>query len=940
MSSNNLQTEIDKLVDLYFNQSQILYEHLFASYHQFVEEIIPYCLKHEQNNFYENLDSNLIYFHGFKCDNIRIKPSTFENDNEIKFPNEARKNHLNYFASIIVDIIQYVETLNILTGEKTIKEVHKENNIAIGNIPIMLKSKYCSTTIKKDIHGECRYDPGGYFLINGQEKIVMSIEKMAENKIFIFVKKDTAYENGLQYTAHINSRKNDWSDNLQIATIKNRKDGVISLTSSQLVDIPVFILLRALGLESDRDIIAHICYDLEDTEMINLLRPSINFSQDDEGNPIKTKEEAINYLLNKINKTKRISQTDEELAKKQKLMILEKILKQDLLQHLGEDVPKKKMFICMMINKLLLVMLNKNDPDDRDALQNKRIETPGILLGQLFRQNWKRMLTEIGKGFRKRNQSDINPINVISQIKPSIIEQGIKTALATGVWGMNRTKNGVAQALQRLSWIQSQSYFRRVLTPVLDATTSGVTAIRHVNNNQYKMLCVAGDTDILLSNKIDTIQIKDITEDHEVLTVNPKTLELQPSKIYRIFNKIPDKLFKLTVTNGYSIKATDDHPFLVSTDTGNIWKKLSDLVYHDILLMMNKDGTYFTCEVSEIQEIPSEPVYDFTTYSENHSFIASSFVTHNCPVETPEGQKIGVVKSIAMMASLTSQNNAQEKILNTILSENTKIKHPADINPLEMNHYGKIFMNGNWYGVIKIKYLLDLYNLLKEKRKDNIIDKYTSVLIDYDKKELRIYFDGGRLIRPLLIVNDNELNLTESIINTVDEEYNKTNKSKSWKSILNKYKNIIEYEDIESINYLMIADRVEKLQESIDNSKKKIEYTDTSFVNRYGDYKYVKYSHCEFTGWVMVGTTAANIAFLDHDYATKSIVHFSQAKQSIGIYLTSYKDRMDISQVLYHPQIPLAQTKAMKYNSFLDMPFGENAIVALMSYTGLTVSSS
>jgi len=183
------------------------------------------------------------------------------------------------------------------------------------------------------------------------------------------------------------------------------------------------------------------------------------------------------------------------------------------------------------------------------------------------------------------------------------------------------------------------------------------------------------------------------------------------------------------------------------------------------------------------------------------------------------------------------------------------------------------------------------------------------------------------------------LNLNKDVIKTIDEE-RKTNKNKSWNNILNKHKDLIEFEDIESCNYLMIAERLEKLKESIDNSNKKVEYTETSKINRYGDYRYLKYTHCEFPGWVMLGTTAANIPFLNHDYATKSIVHFSQAKQTIGIYLTSYKDRMDISQILYHPQIPLAQTKAMKYNNFLDMPYGENAIVALMCYTGLKVSSS
>ena len=292
------------------------------------------------------------------------------------------------------------------------------------------------------------------------------------------------------------------------------------------------------------------------------------------------------------------------------------------------------------------------------------------------------------------------------------------------------------------------------------------------------------------------------------------------------------------------------------------------------------------------------------------------------------------------MSSVTSQNNSQEKVINTILDNNKKISHPADINPLEMNSYVKIFLNGNWLGVIKIKYSLELYNDLKNKRKENVIDKYTTMLFDYDKKEIKIHFDGGRLIRPLLIVNNNNLNLTKDIIKQIEDENLKNNNNISWKNLLTKYGNLIEYEDIETCNFLMIAERVEKLQESIDNSEKKIDYSENSKINRYGDYKFVNYTHCEFAGWVMLGTTAANIAFLNHDYATKSIVHFSQAKQTIGIYLTSHKDRMDISQILYHPQVPLAQTKAMKYNSFLDMPYGENAIVALQCYTGYNQEDS
>jgi DNA-directed RNA polymerase II subunit RPB2 len=194
-------------------------------------------------------------------------------------------------------------------------------------------------------------------------------------------------------------------------------------------------------------------------------------------------------------------------------MYLDKILRQDLLPHLGEDIPKKIAFLGFMANRLINVMLGRQDVDDRDALQNKRIETPGILLGQLFRQNWKKMLNEIGKHFKKKNQSNETPINVVAQIKPSIIEQGLKTALATGVWGINKTKNGVAQSLQRLSWIQGISYLRRVLSPSMDESTAKVTSIRHVNNNQMQLLCcLTGDAEILMANNIDSKRIKDIID--------------------------------------------------------------------------------------------------------------------------------------------------------------------------------------------------------------------------------------------------------------------------------------------------------------------------------------------------------------------------------------------------------------------------------------------
>jgi DNA-directed RNA polymerase beta subunit/intein/homing endonuclease len=1280
---------INMLIDLYFNQPRVMYRHLFDTYDQFVSEIIPYSLIQEPNYFYENVDKHMIYLHGFKCSNIRIKPPTFENDNEIKFPSDCRKNHLNYFSAIVADVQQIVERLNSITGERVLINVgDMEKETPVANIPIMVKSKFCATNIKQDLKGECKYDPGGYFIVGGAEKVVMSMEKMVDNKVLVFSKKDPSYDNGIVYTAQINSRKNDWSDNLQILTVKNRKDGVFTVsTSSQLVDIPLFILMRAMGVESDQEIISRITYDLEDIKMLNLVRPSVADSMDEEGNIIRTKEEATAYLITKLRRNKRISQSDEKLAKIQKEMYLEKILRQDLLPHLGEDIPKKIAFIGMMTNRLVNVMLGRKDVDDRDALQNKRVEPPGILLGQLFRQNWKKMLNEISKLFKKKNQSDETPINVIGQIKPSTIEQGLKTALATGIWGMNKTKKGVAQSLQRLSWVQAISSLRRILAPSMDETTAKVTSIRYVNNNQMNLLCLTGDTEVLLSNRMDMKQIKDIRDGDCVTTVNLTNMNEEPSHIYNKFGRMSERLLEIKTISGRTIKATPEHPFLVNVNGQLVWKNAGDLttddkvvirhtekmiipekdteviikeedilpnyrmelleagylnkpisqeklvclarligaintdghlgsskseendnnyyrsefnvgeeadvftltdditkigfgnpsveryiskfvdkvtgretIYktwrvikngafayllnlvggfvgkktnmsrqipdwimngnklikreflsafqggdgskvsyqsnetvntfkiaigrtsqttskeyeqetikymnqistlfsefdigthvavkdskddskkvieivfqqnaenilkyvniigyryceekrrksasviehlkireciqndrkskYDIMYKLLKDDNNsdrfiaekcdlsvnqvnriknklkkgiapeprFTCSdlyddfirdnimengkisvcIKEIKEIPNEMIYDFTTMSYNHNFVGSSFVFHNCPTETPEGSKIGIVKSLAMMSGVAVQNSTQMDVIKTILKQNKNIKHPYDVDPLSMNRWVKILINGDWMGVCNLSESQSIYDMLKRKRRENMIDKYTSIVFDYRNKEIRIYFDGGRLIRPILIVTDNKLNLNKQVIDDIAAEYNSNDKSKSWKKILTKYPNLIEYEDIESLNYMMVAENEMKLEESNEAMKRKVEYTDTTKINRYGDYRFIRYTHCDFHSWVMLGAIVGNIPFCDHSYSTRNIIHFSQAKQSIGIYMTSYKDRMDISQILYHPQVPLVTTQAMKYNNCMDLPYGENAIVAVCSYTGLT----
>ena len=791
-----IQKDLDVMVDLLFNQNKFLYQHLFNSYHQFIEEIIPYSLSRNINTFYENIIDDKIFSHGFKIEDISIRPC--ENNNNIIFPNDARKNHLNYFASIVGKVTQVVQIEDLITGEKNIKTVGEISpNIIVASVPIMVKSKYCTTHIKKDLHGECKYEPGGYFIVNGQEKVVMSIESMTTNKLLVYTKKDSSYKDGYFYSAQINSRVNDWSDNLQIVTIRNRKDGVITFKSSQFAELPITIILRAYGIESDKNIINLITNDINDNRMVNMIRTSLSESFDDMGNEIKSKESAMNYLISKLKYNKRISITNEDVAVIQRKILLNKIMTHDILPHLGEDIEKKVIFIGYMIKRLLEVTLHREEPDNRDGFMNKRIEPPGVLLGQIFRQNWKKMLSEIGKNFKKRNKNDSEPVNVVNMMKPIVIEHGIKTALSTGIWGIHKSKKGVAQSIIRLSWLKSLAELRRVMAPNPDKSTSGVIGIRMVDNNQLFFIC---------------------------------------------------------------------------------------------------------------------------------------------PVETPEGSKIGITKHLAMSATISLQNTAQKEIIVNIMIKREDFIKTTDLPFDKMNKYCRVFLNGDIIGFTKKG--IDLYHSLKDERMNGKIDKFTSIGLNFRRHELFIWCDGGRLIRPLLRVEDNKLAFNKKSLEKALKYDNSIEINKGWKLLMNEYKNIVEYEDVESAQFLMIAP---KLLEVVNNHKK---YTNSkikkgkNMINRYGENRYVRYTHCEFHQWLMTGTLVSNIPFANHNYGARNIIVFSQSKHAIGIYLTSYKDRMDISAVLYHPQVPIVQTKGMKYNNSLDMPYGENAIVAIMSYTGYNQEDS
>jgi DNA-directed RNA polymerase beta subunit len=973
--------EFQKVIDLYYSQPKILYNHLFSSYEKFIDEIIYDTLMKDPSYFHENIIGDKSYKHGFVYEDVFFKPASIDNDNELMYPHYARKNHLNYFGTLTASVKQIVDILNLSTEEVIRKDIGTvEKDIHIAKIPIMVGSRYCTTNIKKEsIQHECRFDPGGYFIVKGQEKIIMSIEKMVDNKILVFTKKDPTMPTGTTIVAQVNSKRYDHSDYIQILNLRMKKDLSISINMSQVVDIPLFVLLRALGLESDKDIIQWITYDLKDEGMINTLRNSMIASLDENKFEIKTKEQAYEYIARKVKRLRRIINLTDQVSLYQKKIYLNKLLRNDILPHLGDNLVKKAKYICLMVNSLLKVYLNRELPDDRDSISNKRIETAGILLGQLFKQNYKKMINECGKVFKKKYNSDENPMNIISLIKYTIIEQGLKTGLSTGAWGVNKSKKGVAQSLQRLSWMQATSYLRRVMAPSMDESTSAVISIRHVNNLQFGFLCLTGDTEVLQSDGVTTKLIKDMNNGDKVYTVG-KDLSNEPSEIYNWFSKMPDELLEITTISGRKLKLTPEHPLLIKQEDGtfemikasnmkegdlcvvkhifsndektlsNIEIEYSKYILHNSKINMNinefttlyrQTDEFVTIPIESIKNIEPELVYDFTTKSENHSFVASSIISSNCVSETPEGAKIGIVKSLSQTSNVTLQLDSQIRIISDYIKETKLVTDVNDLNPFTVKDLVYVFLNGNWLGCTTNDKSIILNDYLLQKKLEHYIHKTVCITLNYSKKQLQIFSDGGRMYRPLIRVENNKTFITDEIIEELrNNELKQTIDKLTWNQFLIKYPNIIDYLDVESSNNALIAFDTSYMNESEEAKHSKIEYSSDTKIDRYGKYRYLKYTHCEIHPSFLLGTIAACIPYANHNQAVKNIVNFSQSKHAMGIYLTSYKDRMDISQILYNTQRPLVYTDMMFHNNSWDLPAGQNSIVAILSYTGYNQEDS
>jgi DNA-directed RNA polymerase II subunit RPB2 len=833
-----------KLIDKYFKDNpNCLVSHHLESFNDFFRSGIKRIfyennpirfIEREEESDKGKRNECLLYLGGKEGNRIYYgKPVIYDDNNShYMYPNEARLRNMTYGITIHydvdVDFIYYI-------GDE--KKTHNMilNKIYLGRFPIMLQSELCilnkMTSEVRFNAGECRNDYGGYFIIDGKEKVVIPQEKFADNMLYI---REYGEDDIYSYSAEIRSVSEDSSKPIRTSSVKIVAPSP-SLSNGQIVvavpnvkkPVPLFILMRALGVISDKDIIKTCLLDLDKNEsMIDLFIPSVH-----DANKIFTQQTALEFM--------------KELTKRGTVSSVIEILSDYFLPHVGElNFLDKAYFVGYMVYRLLKVYTKEAKPTDRDNFRFKRIEMSGTLIYDLFREYYliqKKDITRrideqyyyhkgsykeddtlsrkekqaLKKKIQMKEKSEDNKYkdnfisliesNVKSIFKDRIVEQGFKKAFK-GNWGSEaHTKRlGAVQDLNRLSWYTFISHLRKINLP-LDSSAK-VVGPRLLNSSQW------------------------------------------------------------------------------------------------------------------------------------------GFID---PIDTPDGGNIGLHKHLSISTYITSGSSAYPLI--SWIRANTPLRLILECESEQLVNSSKVFVNGSWIGVIDTPF--ELVNLLKLYRRNGILPIYTSLSFDIEHNEVNIYTDAGRLTRPIYYIENQKFSYQRTIVKELFEKG-----TISWEQIISGFmkkgdekfntKNNMLYE-IRTL-YPDIGGSKEEVFNKLRINEALVDYIDTAeeeaalIATTPDDLNKNKYyTHMEIDPSLILGVMSNLIIYPENNPVTRNSFSCGQSKQAVSVYHSNYQMRIDkMGVILNYGQIPLVKSRYLDYINKEEQPYGVNAIVAIMCYTGYNVEDA
>jgi DNA-directed RNA polymerase II subunit RPB2 len=753
-------------------------------------------------------------------------------------PNEARLKDLTYGLDIFMDFDIDVSCVNNITGEVLLDKVQLPNtsflkSIYIGNIPLMLKSNLCilnglqpNALIE---FGESEYETGGYFIMDGGEKIMIGLQRKAENRLFLNKLSESA-SNKYRFSADIKS--------VNLGTLSTARNNVVLLDKHGFVTVligpqakpfiqltednryvPLFVIFRLLGIETDKQILELICGDLNDDlgrKLADLLRPSILDPIILENN-IYDRQTAEVYLEPLTSRSKTNQQGLQEIRKRKvnRLSFLYDTVYENILPHIGNDLRQKAYYLAHMTRELLLLSIDLREVTNKDVYFNKRLDTAGSLLTAQFKMSvFKGIGYNISRQIRSKYElqggSEYSRENIVYLINETNYTEIFNSKPFTEYFtdylriGKIGRKAGVLQQGERINFYNFSAHLRRIVDPVDPGDAQD--GQRRLNNTHFGYICTQ---------------------------------------------------------------------------------------------------------------------------------------------ESPEGAKIGLTTHLSMIGSVTTEF-PDYQIKELCYKYGTLPIRDLAINQLHNNC--KIIVNGAWIGCHSYPYkFVKLFRLM---RRNGLINATCSICWETIKNEIHIFTDGGRLIRPLYIMENNELLIDEKTINMLKEDKIK------WTSLLYSKlprKDGKEFKVNDFMTYkpelLGIKSDDENLMDILNENKAVIEYVDIHEMDtcllaskyNYEANELLKYTHKDFHQSVMLGLMGQVGPLLHHGQASKYLASGASKhpKQSVNVYSSNFMDRIDTSAHLgHHSERPLLHTNTNEIIYHNRQPTGNNIIVAIGMYNGYNQEDS
>ena len=555
---------------------------LIETYDNWTQFVLPKQIKSRTFNIKEGVVS---------FDRISIEPpsiSSIGKNSDPLLPVDARNYGYTYSFNLYADVILNDGSLQ------------RRDKVLLGSIPVMLGSSidHLRGKTKSELSdlGESISDPFGYFIIKGNETVILIQEKLRANRIVLYDKKtpvisDEIAPNVVNVICKMTSSNLLVSSNVVLGTDKTgsieihlgfmKRTQVKSDTLGNTV--PVISIFRMLGIESTDEIMKFISRFVDSKWAKKSLYQLL---------PTFIRADSIGDPIEHISKNRGDGNMTPEEKRE---MVISSILR-ELFPHIPvENVTQKLLTLSIMIAKYLEYKIGIRRLDDRDNWSNKRLESAGRSMEQLFGNVWKDLHTKLQENLDKNGTRDLGSfVKEFSSKYQSLITENFESAFRSNNWGVKgsfMTKENITELLSRESILAVYSHVTRINTPTSRKAKNPNIRLVHTSQVGYVDVvetpegkqCVTLDTPILMDDG-SWKKIEDIVDNQDkVITIDSDSLSSEDSKVYDSFKyhtgEKGKKLYKLTTINGRTIRATEDHPFL----TLNGWKTVKELTPNDNL---------------------------------------------------------------------------------------------------------------------------------------------------------------------------------------------------------------------------------------------------------------------------------------------------------------------------------------------------------------------